>query len=343
MKIIITGGSGYLGSWLCRTFVSRGEEVVNFDLLPSPSPHSLIRDIQGDIRDASSLSRAFAGADVVIHSAARVPLTKALREFETINVGGTRTVLEVAQKLRVPKVIHISSSAVFGIPAENPVRVDTPRKPVDPYGVSKARAEMECEKFRERGLNVVIIRPRTIVGPERLGIFHILFDWIRRDMPVFVIGSGNNKLQFVSVRDLCQACVLGIQGANFATVGIGGRSFGTLREDLTALIAHAKSRSGIVSLPASPTIWTLAILDKLNLSPFAAWHYLTYHIDFFYDDTATRVMGYCPQDGNVEILCNAYDSSLQENQSGAGVVRGNLSPHRRAPRQGLLTLLKWRP
>ena len=186
----------------------------------------------------------------------------------------------------------------------------------------------------------MIIRPRTIVGPERLGIFQILFEWIARHRPVYFIGSGRNRLQLVSIADLCAACVLAIDRAHGVTLGIGGRAFGTLREDIGALIAHARSRSRIVSLPAGPAMVGLRLLDWLRLSPLAPWHYLTFHADFFYDDAATATLGYVPRDSNVDILTQAYAWYLQH----AGLApSGVASPHRSTPKSPLLRWLQWLP
>ncbi len=338
--MLVTGGSGYVGSWLVRALVARGDRVVNFDQLPFPYTEFRVEDVRGDVRDGTAFTKACAGVDVVVHAAARVPLTKATTEFQTVNVGGTRTVLEVAQRLHIQKVLHISSSAVFGVPSELPVTSATPRRPVDAYGRSKADAEEVCEAARAKGLKVVIMRPRTIVGPERLGIFQILFDWIARHKSVYLIGRGTNRLQFVSIADVCAACLLAIDRSDFGTLGIGGRAFGTLRDDLQALIVRAGSHSKIVPLPAGPAITALRTLDWLHLSPFAAWHYLTFHIDFFYDDAAARAIGYHPSDSNEDILVQAYEWYVRK---GRCLDVGTASPHRVAPRQRLLSLLRWLP
>lgn len=338
MRVLVTGGSGYVGSWLARTLVARGDHVVSFDWLPFPTRDVAVEEVRGDIRDAEALTRACQHVDVIVHTAARVPLTKDHRGFHTINVGGTRTVLEVAERLRIRKVIHISSSAIFGVPRDAPVTSLTPRRPVDPYGRSKSQAEAVCEAFRARGVHVVMLRPRTIVGPERLGIFHILFDWIAAHKRIYLLGPGTNRLQLLSIHDLCAACLLAIDRADAVTLGIGGRAFGTLREDLGALIAHAGSRSRIVSLPAGPAIAALRVLDWLHLSPLAAWHYLTYNANFWYDDAAARTISYQPRDGNIEILTQSYDWYLAQ---GRHAIADASSPHRTAPRQRFLKLLRW--
>ena len=120
---------------------------------------------------------------------------------------------------------------------------------------------------------------------------------------------------------------------------VGAAEFGSLREDLGALIAHAGTKSRIKSLPAPLAIGALAALDKLRLSPLGPWHYLTYHKPFYFDIKPTMdALGWKPKYGNVSILTGAYDwfvSQLKETQS-----PGRMSFHKQPVKQGILRILK---
>jgi nucleoside-diphosphate-sugar epimerase len=104
-------------------------------------------------------------------------------------------------------VVHVSSSAVFGIPETNPVLPSTIPSPVEAYGHAKLAAERACLESVSKGLDVTIVRPRTILGHGRLGIFGILFDWIADGADVFVLGKGDNVYQFVHADDLARLCI----------------------------------------------------------------------------------------------------------------------------------------
>src|SRR5690606_20287541 len=147
------------------------------------------------------------GVDAVLHNVAQVPLARDRELFRSVNVTGTANVLLAARDAGVAKVVHTSSSAIFGIPERNPVTEDTPGRPVEAYGRAKLDAEHLCRDAAEAGLDVTIVRPRTILGHGRLGIMAVLFELVAAGAPVFVLGRGENRYQFVHADDLADACL----------------------------------------------------------------------------------------------------------------------------------------
>jgi nucleoside-diphosphate-sugar epimerase len=276
------------------------------------------------------------GIDIVHHNAALVPLTKSGKDFASVNLDGSRIVAEQAAG-RVRAFIHMSSSAVYGIPA-CPITAQTPYRPIEIYGRAKLAGELAvrevCEK---RGTALIVIRPRTILGIGRLGIFQILFDWIASNQNIFVIGDGNIKFQFVHADDLIDAYMLALRLGKPGIYNVGAERFGTLREALENLICHARSASRVRALPVGPTIAALRTLDFLGLSPLAPWHYLTYHKPFYFDVTPLLQLGWRPRYSNDDMFRLSYDWFLGNRQAGAG---GSGSPHRRRVREGVLWLLK---
>lgn len=337
MTDLVTGGSGYLGYALVQDLARRGRTVRSLDVAEPPGHPDGVAFTRADIRDRAAVRTAMAGVEVVYHTAAKVPLTKATRGFWEVNVEGTRIALEEAARAGVSFFVHTSSSAVFGAPERCPITRDSLTNPAEPYGAAKLAAEALVRGAMERGQRAAIIRPRTILGPGRLGIFSVLFDWIRRGRRIWVIGDGENPFQFIHVADLADAMTRAAGIGRSAIYHVGTDQFGTLRADLETLIRHAGTPSRVTGLPVRPAISILRILDRMRLSPLAPWHYLTYHKPFYFDVRPTmEELGWTPAYGNVRMLCETYDWYVAH----AGDASGT-SAHRSPLREGVLRMLRW--
>ena len=339
---VVTGGAGFVGSNIARMLVERGETVRVVDIWKPSQPDSRIDYHICDINDAKKLSLIFRGADYIHHNVALVPLTKAGKDFDKVNVQGTKTMLDVAEREKIKFVSHMSSSAIFGSPDIMPITNETPLCPIEIYGQSKAQADLLIQQELGKGRNVASVRPRTIVGTERLGIFEILFDWIKDNANIYLIGKGTYPFQFVHVDDLCEVSIQACLQQKPGLYNVGSAEFGSLREDLGALIDHAGSKSKIKSLPTGITINTLKTLDYLKLSPLAPWHYLTYHKPFHFDIKHVEdSLGWKPKYSNKQILQIAYDWFVNEYEKKPIVQQdGMTSIHKKSVKQGVLRLLK---
>src|SRR4051812_2349662 len=129
MKYLVTGGSGFCGFEIVRHLLSQGHSVRVFDTDPFPQPLPEVEWMQADVRSASAVEHACEGIDRIIHCIAKVPISKAGKEFWSVNVEGTRHVLEAAKRKRISKVVHLSSSAVQ-LSEKNPVPEDAPFHPM---------------------------------------------------------------------------------------------------------------------------------------------------------------------------------------------------------------------
>ena len=177
MTVLVTGGAGFLGINLVRYLLREDERVVTLDIAPFDYPERpRIREVRGDIRDPQAVRAAMEDVDSVVHAAAALPLYKKEDIFST-DLDGTRTVLEAAREAGITRVVHVSSTAVYGIPDHHPIREDDRLEGVGPYGEAKIRAEQVCTDYRSKGMCVPILRPKSFVGPERLGVFALLYDW----------------------------------------------------------------------------------------------------------------------------------------------------------------------
>ncbi|PKQ30229.1 MAG: epimerase [Actinobacteria bacterium HGW-Actinobacteria-10] len=342
MRILITGGSGFLGINLVRHLLERGHEVRSLDLEPFSyaDVHDRVDAIVGDIRDPETDRAACEGVDVVIHTAAALPLYPA-EDIRSTDIDGTRRLLQAAQHAGVDRFVMISSTAVYGIPDHHPIREDDPLVGVGPYGEAKIAAEEVCLEFREQGMCVPIIRPKSFIGPERLGVFALLYDWAHTGHGFPMIGSGNNRYQLLDVEDLCDAIYLcSTLGADVVndTFNIGAEEFTTMREDYQAVLDRAGYGKKIHGFPAAPMIWTLRLLEALNLSPLYKWVYETASKDSFVSiDKAKRVLGYAPRYSNKDALLRNYEwyvEHLDEFQGSDGVS------HRVPWKQGILSVAK---
>jgi nucleoside-diphosphate-sugar epimerase len=338
----VTGGSGYFGCLLVGELRRRGYTVTVFDLVDVPDRPAEVRFIQGDIRDGAAVAAACAGVDVIHHNVAQVPLAKDRALFHGVNVGGTEKLLDAARRAKVGKTVLVSSSAVFGVPSKNPVDDSVAPRPKEAYGAAKLEAERVAARFVAGGLDVTVIRPRTILGHGRLGIFQILFEWIRRGRPVYVLGRGDNRYQFVHADDLADACIRAGERPGAATYNIGAERFGTMREALEALARHAGTGSRVRSLPMAPTVKAMELTSALGLSPLGAYHSLMYGREMFFDVTRPREeLGWRATRSNEEMLVESYDYYVQHRAE--ILARRGASHHRSPVRQGVLKLLEYLP
>ena len=311
-KCLITGGGGFLGINLIRFLLKKNWSIVSFD-----KAEFVFKDVaeqieirRGDIRDKSAVDSAMKGTEIVVHCAAALPLdTKA--DISSTEIDGTRNVLESALAHQAQSVVHISSTAVYGIPDHHPLVETDKLQGVGAYGEAKICAENLCAEFREKGLRVPVLRPKSFVGPERLGVFALLYDWAYEGRNFPLLGSGKNKYQLLDVEDLCEAIYLAAISDDAEandTFNIGAKKYETLAEDFQAVMDRAGHGKSIRCIPAAPVIAALKILEKLHLSPLYQWIYETVDKESFVSiEKAERVLNFTPKFSNRDALIKNYD------------------------------------
>ncbi len=327
MRIAVTGASGFLGQNLLKTI----SNLYDWEVVATDLRHATVIDdycdsfVQADINDAERLKEVFDGVDAVVHCASAAP-SHAKSVIDRVNIQGAQAVASAIRSSGVGRLVHISSTAVYGIPDHCPMTEDTPLQPFhDPYNISKIRAEEIFDTLRDDGTTVTILRPRTFTGPGRLGTFAILADWASSGKNFPVLGSGRNQYQFLDIDDLCSAVMLAINAdaskAN-AVFNIGADEYGTIAGDYQAVLDRAGHGKRIIGLPAKPIEIILQVLELTRLSPLYGRLYRKISMDYFVSNQKAKdKLGYSPQFSNAESLVRMYDWYVA-NKAGLGAASG---------------------
>ncbi|WP_027345706.1 NAD-dependent epimerase/dehydratase family protein [Hamadaea tsunoensis] len=344
MHIVLTGAAGMLGTALLDREWP-GFTWTGVDLRPPRHAHDNAQDgaqdfVTADVRDTDRLAKVFAGADVVVHAAAALPSHRSA-EIRSVDVDGTRSVVEAVRRAGVPRLVHISSTAVYGLPRYCPTPEDYPRVPVDAYSGAKVAAESIVEQARRDGLCAPILRPKTFLGRERLGIFAMLFEWADEGRHFPLIGGGRAVTQMLDVGDLCDAVRLVCEGPDEAvndTFNIGAAEYGPLRDDFQAVLDAAGYGRRIISVPVGPAVAGLRTLAALRLSPvYARLVHKLVRDSYVSIDKAVDRLGYAPKVSGRDSLLATYDWWRRE---AAPLRRTTGRTHRDPWRQGALRLAK---
>lgn len=341
IKLAVTGGAGFLGYHICHQLADKYEKIYVLDIVPiDPKEYPAnVRFLQVDVRDQKALNGALKDIDSVIHAAAALPLWKK-EDIFAVNVGGTRNILEAAINNGVKKTVFVSSTAVYGLNDKHPSLEDDVLYGVGPYGESKVEAEKICQEYRKKGACVSIVRPKSIVGTGRLGVFQILYDWIESGKRIPIIGNGKNRFQLLEVEDLVDAIYLLLMAPHKKandTFNVGAADFGTVNDDLSALCAYAASGARVLRTPKYPVIFLLALLRKMGISPLYKWIYMTAANDSFVSIAKLRdSLGWSPRCSNIQAIVRSYQWYLDHKDG----LRETGITHRVPWDQGILRYFK---
>ncbi len=342
MRVLVTGGSGFLGEQLLKDLLERDYEVINFDINKSNLSNNNLEFIEGDIRDTQLLSRTTKNIDIIFHCVVHVPIAKDKSLLWPVNYEGTKKLLEAAHQNHVSKVVNISTSAIYGVPKQLPVTENTEPTPIDKYGKAKYAGEELCESYRKKGLDISIIRPSTILGGGRLGIFQILFEWIYQGYNIPVLGNGHNIYQFIHCEDLSQACIAAGLSKKSDDFNIGAKETGSMREALEYLVEYADTGSKVKSVPMNLMIFLMRIANFLKVSPLGSYSTMMYGRSIYFDIShAEKKLDFSPKFSHNAIFKDTYNWYVNNRDDVLSGSFGANSENRSALNPKILSLLRY--
>jgi len=251
MKILVTGGAGFIGSHIVEYLTQRGDQVTVLDNLSNGKIQNLskvsddINFVNGDIRDYKLIEELVKDVDGVFHEAALVSVPESFKmqtEYFDVNVNGTENILKLAKKYEF-KIVYASSSSVYGNPKHIPIKETDERNPINPYAQTKLETEFLAEKYSKIGVHIIGLRYFNVFGKrqskEYAGVIKLFLERIQQNKPLIINGDGSQTRDFVYVEDVVQANILAMDSNvkhQFFNVGIGS-SISIL--DLANMITNA--------------------------------------------------------------------------------------------------------
>lgn len=275
MKVLITGGAGFIGSHTTAALLNRGDQVVcldNFNDYYSPerkrkNVSEFLNNVdhrlcEGDIRDAERLEEVFAKEkpDKVIHIAAMAGVRPSIKRpllYEEVNVKGTLNMLEAARRHRVANFLFASSSSVYGGQEKVPFSEDDPIAcPISPYAATKAAGEMLCHTYHHLyDLNVTCLRFFTVYGPKgRPDMAPYLFtQWVFEGTEVKMFGDGTTLRDYTYIDDIVSGVVAALDtDLSYEIINLGNSQTVVLRDFIALVEELVGKKAHIVQLPIQP-------------------------------------------------------------------------------------------
>lgn len=291
MKILVTGGAGFIGSHLCDRLIQEDHTVMCLDNFLNGNLSNIrhllnykhFKLINGDIRDFDTLEKIMPGVDAICHLAAQIHVDRSIIEPKLtydINVLGTQNVLEAARMYDVEKVIHMSTSEVYGSAEYAPMDENHPLRAPHPYGASKIAADRMCHAYNETyQMNINIVRPFNAFGPRQKdtgygGVISIFTKRIMNGIPPIIYGDGNQTRDYTYVVDVVDALNLILKYPKPITTPL---NLGTGREvkiiDLANMIIKLSGRQDIkpVFVEPRPGEVTRLISNNSKVKQLLGW------------------------------------------------------------------------
>ena len=236
MKILVTGGAGFIGSHIVEYLVQRGDNVIVLDNLSNGKMQNIskvsddINFVNGDVRDCNLVEQLVKDVDGVFHEAALVSVPESFKmqnEYFDVNVNGTENILKLAKEYGF-KIVYASSSSVYGNPKSVPIKEDDDRNPLNPYAKTKLEDELLAEKYSEMGVHIIGLRYFNIFGrrqsKEYAGVIKLFLEKIQQNKAPIINGDGSQTRDFVYIEDVVKANILAMDSNikyKFLNVGTG--------------------------------------------------------------------------------------------------------------------------
>jgi len=236
MKFAVTGGAGFIGSYLVKKLISENHQVIVIDNFHTGKEENLKQIIKcveiqkTDIRDFNQLKKILKKVDGVFHKAALTTVPESFikpEEYNDVNVVGTDNIFKIAKEYNL-KVVYASSSSVYGNTEKIPIKEDFPRNPINPYGKTKLDDEYLAEKYSSENLDVIGLRYFNVYGIGQTGsyagVITQFLNRLKENKPPIINGEGNQIRDFVYVKDVAQVNLVAMKSnvkKGFFNIGSG--------------------------------------------------------------------------------------------------------------------------
>ena len=343
--VLITGGTGFIGSRLALSCAGRGENVRVFAQRNTPAERQNCQQleqhgitiVEGSVTDAGAVARACDGVDVIYHlAAAQHEANVPDKHYYDVNVEGTRNMLNAAVEKGVRRFVHGSTIGVYGISNNGPVQDDSPLQPDNIYGITKLEGEKVVREFFDK-LPIAIVRISETYGPGDRRLLK-LFNGIQKGR-FFHIGDGRNLHHVVYIDDLLEGLRLAAteQAAVGNTFVLAGPKAITTEEMIRCICQAANVRIPRLRVPLAPLMATAALMEgvmrPLGIQPPLHRRRMNFFVKSFQFscDNARRLLGYEPSVGVEDGIRRTYEwyqqmNLLRSNSNGSSSGRSLNTP-----------------
>ena len=336
-SFLITGGSGFLGTIMANYLLDRGYECVNIDLVKTSVDRPNYTSYVGDIRDQECLEKVFSvhRFDAVFHFAAMLAHErKMIKDLWSSNVEGTKNIYRMCRKHGVRKIIFTSSNCLWGHSFDYAVPEDEAPSPIEVYGKSKLKGERILLSSSKK-VRSVIFRCPTIMDEGRLGLLAILYEFMDDNKKLWLVGSGENRYQFVYAKDLCRACELAVDYDGNGVFNIGSDNVKSFNYKYQYVIDHSDSTSKLAHFPAGFAKFMMKLCYRLGISPLGPYQYNMISSNFVFDThKIKRELGWKPTLMDEEMLLKSYEY-FHRNKNEIRSRKDEVSAHSREADMGL--------
>lgn len=317
--------------------LDRGYECVNIDLVKTSVDRPDYTSYVGDIRDLECLEMIFSSHrfDAVFHFAAMLAHErKMIKDLWSSNVDGTKNIYRMCRKYGVRKIVFTSSNFLWGHSFDYDVPEEETPSPIEIYGKSKLRGEKILMNPSKK-VKSVIIRCPTIMDEGRLGLLAILCEFMDDNKKLWLVGSGENRYQFIYAKDLCRACELSVDYDGSGIFNIGSDNVKSFKYKYQYVIDRSSSTSKIAHLPAGFATFMMKMCYRLGISPLGPYQYNMISSNFVFDtEKIKRELGWKPTLMDEEMLLKSY-IYFHKNKQEIRNRKGEVSAHSREADMGM--------
>ena len=316
--VLVTGGSGYLGKLMIPALVAKGYRCISIDVRDGTPDHPQVKFVRANACELTALKAAIAGEkiDFILHLATEIDFAVASQQsLYHNNVESTRAIAQLAGLYQIPKVIFVSSSSAYlGTFKERQLTEEDTPIPADEYGRSKIDSEKILLELAHN-FHAIIIRCPAVIEASRLGMFSIIFDFIRTGKKCWLLGDGKVPYQTIYVPDLIDACLKAVDKEKNLVLNIGCDRVPTLRQMYEEVIAYAQTPARVASIPQGLALPLMKLAYRMGISPLGPVQFRMLTQGFEFDNSLIKCeLNWKPTLNTSEMLIKAYEFYLQNYQ-----------------------------